>query len=173
MEPSVFDRVSAPAYLDGLPSWPMAELKTRRAECQGLEDQVSYARRLVQGRLDVVRHELDRRRSGAPASDLSALVDNLAAALNDGQVLSSGRTVSIDDVGTLFPVAQAALDESGIEHLPELDDGDLAELAYRLGSVEAELSSTRRAGFDRLDALGAELTRRYSSGEADVNDLLK
>lgn len=173
MDATAFDRITAPGYLDGLTAWPMDELRSRRAECQGLEDQVSYARRLVQGRLDVVRHELDRRRAGLPAADLAQLVDNLAGALADGPVSSGGRAVSVADVGTLFPLAQAALDESVIEHLPDLSDLDLAELANRLGAVEGEMSSTRRAVFERLDALSGELTRRYSSGEADVNDLLK
>jgi hypothetical protein len=173
VDPSVFDRVSSPDYLAGLDGWPMAELRARRSECQTLEDQVSYARRMVQGRLDVVRGELDRRRTGAAPSALSDLVDQLPGSLADSPSTSSGRVVSVADVGALFPIAHGALDASGIEQLPELSDADVAELADRLGRVEAEMSSTRRAVFDRLDALSDELTRRYRSGEAVVDDLLK
>jgi hypothetical protein len=45
-------------------------------------------------------------------------------------------------------------------------DGDLARAAERqLAALELEVSTLRRALFDRIDALQAELTRRYRDGE--------
>jgi phage host-nuclease inhibitor protein Gam len=51
-------------------------------------------------------------------------------------------------------------------------DEQLAAAAVELGDLEQEVSSLRRAMFDRIDAVQAELTRRYRDGEAQVDDLL-
>ena len=60
----------------------------------------------------------------------------------------------------------------GFGHLKQLDDAELAALTAALGEFEARVSSDRRARFDRLDALSAELVRRYRDGEADIDTLL-
>ena len=51
------DRVLRPDYLDGIDEWPIEEIRERRAECQRLEDAVSYLRRLVQTRIDILGME--------------------------------------------------------------------------------------------------------------------
>jgi hypothetical protein len=53
-----------------------------------------------------------------------------------------------------------------------LADGELLKLHERLAEFELEVSGRRRAYFDQIDALQAELTRRYRSGEATVDSLL-
>ncbi|MDP9070608.1 MAG: aerial mycelium formation protein, partial [Actinomycetota bacterium] len=70
------DRLLAEDYLEGLERLPLPELRRRKAECQEVEVAVSYLRRLVQGRLDIVEVDLRRRAGGEPA-DLSDVVDRL------------------------------------------------------------------------------------------------
>jgi hypothetical protein len=53
-----------------------------------------------------------------------------------------------------------------------MTDADLAGLAHDLAAFERKVSEQRRAFFDRIDALQAELTRRYKTGEASVESLL-
>ena len=54
-----------------------------------------------------------------------------------------------------------------------IDDGTLVDLQDRLTDFEHRVSERRRAYFDRIDALQAELTRRYRTGEASVDNLLR
>ncbi|MEX2504960.1 MAG: hypothetical protein WD378_08920, partial [Egicoccus sp.] len=58
------ERILADDYLDGLQDWPTADLRQARAACEAEEEAVSYARRLMQGRLDILRDELERRDGG-------------------------------------------------------------------------------------------------------------
>ena len=68
----LYAKIAAADYLGDLGARPLDDLRTLRAECQRVEDAVSYQRRLVQGRLDVVRVERDRRASGEPPADLES-----------------------------------------------------------------------------------------------------
>ena len=60
----------------------------------------------------------------------------------------------------------------GSGHLRELDAAELASLTEAIAAFEARVSADRRERYDRLDALSAELVRRYRDGEADVDTLL-
>ena len=50
---------------------------------------------------------------------------------------------------------------------------ELGQIRVALAEVEADLSARRRQVFERLDALSAEITRRYRTGEASVESLLQ
>jgi hypothetical protein len=60
-----------------------------------------------------------------------------------------------------------------LSRLPELDDDRLASLVDELSAHEAELSARRRTLHERIDVLQAEITRRYKTGEASVESLLR
>ncbi|HEY3486063.1 MAG TPA: hypothetical protein VGK49_11815 [Ilumatobacteraceae bacterium] len=60
----------------------------------------------------------------------------------------------------------------GFSRLEELSPEELSELATALGEYEKSVSRDRRETFERLDALSAELVRRYRDGEASVDGLL-
>ncbi len=65
------------------------------------------------------------------------------------------------------------LDVQALGDLPTRSDAELTEIRVSLAGVEADLSTQRKALFDRLDALSAEITRRYRTGEASVESLLQ
>ena len=48
------NQILATDYLSGLADRPVAELRVLRAECQSVETKLSYLRRMVQGRHDIV-----------------------------------------------------------------------------------------------------------------------
>jgi hypothetical protein len=77
------DRILADDYLAGLSDRPVAELRALRAQCQTVETQLSYLRRMVQGRHDIVTGEIDRRSHGGDRYDVSDLVDRLPEILAD------------------------------------------------------------------------------------------
>jgi hypothetical protein len=55
------DVILADSYLEDLEDVDTQEIRRRRAECEEEEQGISYARRVVQGRLDILRAELLRR----------------------------------------------------------------------------------------------------------------
>jgi len=57
--------------------------------------------------------------------------------------------------------------------LPDLPEEQLAHLLEELAAYETAISAKRRALFEQIDALQAEITRRYKSGEASVESLLR
>jgi hypothetical protein len=170
------ERVLAPDYLGDLTARPLAEIRAMRAECRAVEDKVSYLRRLVQGRLDIVAADLHRRAEGGDPGDLSGLVDRLAEILSDrvhaagpGRLPTSVFPPDDDDLtAELDRVAGAGV----IESLETLPDDDVAAVAERLQELERSVSDRRKALFGRIDALEAELTRRYKTGEATVTSVL-
>ncbi len=170
------ERVLAPDYLGDVTSRPIADIRTMRAECRNVEDKVSYLRRLVQGRLDIVSADLRRRAEGGSPGDLASLVDRLAEILSDsGHASGPGRlpqSVLPPDDEDLTVELDAVAPAGALDALEDLSDAEVTDLAERLGAFERQVSDRRRALFGRIDALGAELTRRYKSGEANVGSVL-
>ncbi|MFP5375386.1 MAG: hypothetical protein ACLGIO_01215, partial [Acidimicrobiia bacterium] len=65
----------------------------------------------------------------------------------------------------IFDVGRAA-------RLAEMDEAEVRRLADRLEELERRVSADRRALHQRLDALQAEVVRRYKSGEESPDSLL-
>ena len=67
----------------------------------------------------------------------------------------------------------AIVDIDRLSSLPDLDDAEVHALRDDLDRFEQEVSARRRDLHQRIDALQAEITRRYRTGEASVETLLK
>ncbi|MCU1344863.1 MAG: AmfC protein [Acidimicrobiia bacterium] len=176
MDRHAYDRIAGDDYLAGLSSQSMSDLRVMRGECQELELTVSYLRRVVQGRLDIVRHEYDHRKAGLGNSDLSEIINSLPETLSVGAPGPGGLThvsISLDALPTPSAEVNHLLDNSGADRIPELNDKELDGVLDSLQELEAEVSEMRRLLFDRLDQLSGEITRRYRSGEATVDELLR
>lgn len=170
------DRLLAPEYVAGLADLPMGDLRARKAECSRAEAALSYLRRLVQVRLDIVVAEMQRRAEGG-TGELSEIIDQLPDILAEGGTRTlTGRLTSLElpevnhrlltaELDRIFDVGRAAL-------LSEMDDAAMRDLADRLDELERRVSGHRRALHERLDALQAEVVRRYKSGEESVDSLL-
>ncbi len=170
------DRVLESDYLGDLPSRPIEDIRAMRAECRAVEDKVSYLRRMVQGRLDIVAADLRRRVDGGAAVDLPGLVDQLPDILgNEGRATGPGRLpsglVDVDDDDLTAELDQVA-GPGVLDRLPDLSDADVTDLARRIGDLERGVSDRRRSLFSHIDALQAELARRYRTGEANVGTVL-
>ena len=66
------DRILAPDYLEGLNGRSLDELRTMERDVIEVETEMSYVRRLAQGRIDILAAEADRRAAGGALGDLSA-----------------------------------------------------------------------------------------------------
>ena len=172
------DRVLTPEYLEGLVEWPIDAIRSRRAECQRLEDAASYLRRLVQTRIDIIGLEL-RGRADGDEGDLVSLIEKLPSILSEqtdrrGAV---GRLVSVDPGDDQEAWAEARVElacgRCDVESAPELSEAELNTMADNLAALERTVSEERRRLHDILDLLQNELVHRYKTGQATVEGLLK
>jgi len=154
---------------------PLDELRSLRGRLQHDDDALSYVRRLVQARLDLVLAEREHRHGGVERTDVT---EDLRAILGEHLVASDSglpRPPRPTEDASEHPLA-IELDElysrMGGNHVTELSDSELDALSAALEAFEHERSHERRELFDRLDALSAELVRRYRDGEASVDGLL-
>jgi hypothetical protein len=177
------DRSDLDVLGDGIPAdlgtWTMAQIRARRAEWQRLEDATSYLRRLVQGRLDIVRSASARRRFDRRAFTVADLVAELPETLGDRLVAPVGprgaqppHTLIPPDLPDLTAELDAVCDANRLASLAEAPLAELDALEAALEELERAVSNRRRALFERIDVLSGELTRRYRSGEASVDALL-
>jgi hypothetical protein len=171
------DALLEPVFVADLMVLPMDEVRRRRDLADEVETGVSYLRRLLQGRADIVRAEQERRIAGEPPGELSDLVSRLPYILGDNvHAPGVGRLPTLIAPGEMDPGLQNRLDSiistAALSDLPHTSDAKLAAVAADLATFEREVSKSRRAMHVVLDRLKEEIVRRYRTGEANVDDLL-
>ncbi|MDQ0794900.1 hypothetical protein QFZ58_003388 [Streptomyces sp. B1I3] len=146
-------------------------LRALRRDAQRDEADLSYVRRLVQGRIDILRAELARR-----VGPQSPVVDRLSEILTDTPSVqrSSARHVTLTTPRS-EEYRQLAADTLAEIELSDLDartDEELLTAMGRLVRYERQVSRRRHRLQRTVDDCSAEIARRYRDGEAQVDDLL-
>jgi hypothetical protein len=170
------DIVTDPAFTAGIRDISLDELRERRQVCDSLDTELSYYRRLLHGRMDLLAFELRRRRGEETRSLIEALPDILAGAEAGTPAISSGRAVPVtlpDLPADGKRIIDRVLGDDFLARLPSLDDGELEEIQEVLTRTELDVSEQRRRVYEAYETLQAELTRRYRDGLADVDELLR
>ncbi len=139
-----------------------------------METELSYYRRLLHGRMDLLAFELRRRRGEDDRTLLQALPEILAG--QEGRVGGTGRQLPVampdlPEVGKRQ--VDRALGDDFLTRLPDVDDGELESIQKLLTDTEREVSAQRGRVFDVCEQIQAELTRRYREGLADPDELLR
>ena len=157
------------------------DLRDRIRSIEREEDRISYDRRILHGRIDVVRSEIlarVRRARGEDVADdgsLDALTARLASALThtgppplDAELEELG--ADADDTSAVATLLEG-------EELPELDaltDADLAALARELSRRERETSNRRNELHDEIAGLRREhVTRVRARYEGEGGEQLE
>lgn len=172
------DDILADTYLEDLEEVDTQELRRRRAECEEEEQGISYARRVVQGRLDILRAELLRREEKGDQraeSLLARLPDILGKDHAATDPLKARATrVGVPALAEEYGEAvDAIVDESTLLGLPDLAGDALEALIDRLAEHERHLSGLRSQLFERIDRIRDELAARYRDGRASIGELLQ
>lgn len=166
--------------LTGIEGRDLPDLRSARVAAAQAENDVSMVRRISQGRLDIVGHEMQRR-SGAVSdeADVPGLLFSLPDILSDsvgGSGGGSGRPVIVNEPGpialSLVDRLDATVSPGDLSGVDRMDDGSLRMVFERLGEFESQLSGVRRQLHERIDAIQAEIGRRYRDGEASVDSFL-
>ncbi|MBI0298299.1 ABC transporter substrate-binding protein [Streptomyces sp. PRKS01-29] len=170
---------STSAAASGLNALRLPELRALRRAAQREEADLSYLRRLLQGRIDILRAELGHRRDPAPAAAAeppAALVDRLPEILADlpSRHRSSARHVTLGTPrgAECERLAEEMLAEVGLSDLRARTDEELHGAMARLVGHEQQVSRRRQELQRTADGCSAEIARRYREGEAQVDDLL-
>lgn len=148
----------------------LPELRALRRTSQQEEADLSYVRRLLQGRIDILAAERERR-----AVPETPVVDRLPEILADGP--SRNRSARHVTLGTPHSeeyrtLAETMLSEVELSDLESRTDEELLAATGRLLRCEQEVSQRRRQVQRTADDCSAEIARRYRAGEAQVDDLL-
>ncbi|HVT22306.1 MAG TPA: aerial mycelium formation protein [Mycobacteriales bacterium] len=144
-----------------------------RGEAEQEETELSYLRRLLQGRVDILRAEQSRRSGDGPAG---SLIDALPQILADERVPSHGlgrhAAVEPSDVESHRRYVESLVSDGDLSNPSSLDDDRLGRMLDVLVREEADVSRTRRSVQAVMDTLTAELGRRYKDGVVDVTEVL-
>jgi hypothetical protein len=168
------DRVLRDDYLDGLGELPLADVRARRDDAEQEEADVSYIRRLVQGRIDILKAELVRRGGEGSGSLLADLPQILAEdqPRNAPRGLGRHSTAEPSRADEHRRYVESLVADVDLSDVTARTDEELRTALSAFEREESDLSDKRRRIFAVLDACSAEITRRYREGEADVADLL-
>ncbi|MGR8009827.1 RsiG family protein [Streptomyces hypolithicus] len=149
----------------------LPELRGLRRDSQRDEADLSYVRRLLHGRIDILRAELSRR-----TGPQSPVVDRLSEILADApsRHRSSARhvTLSTPHSEEFRLLAAEMLAEVELSDLDARTDEELHAATGRLVRYEQQVSRRRYHLQRTADDCSAEIARRYRDGEAQVDDLL-
>lgn len=168
--------VTDPGYLDGLDDWPLAEVRAKRDAVTEIETGLSYMRRVVQTRLDIVAAEQRHRESGThldvsdPEGELKEILAENVRAPGLGRLSTLMAPGQLDE--HLERQMEEVLPSARVGAVTEIDDAELAKAADGLSTFERTVSAQRRAVLDVLDRLQEEIVRRYRDGGASVDELL-
>jgi hypothetical protein len=167
------DALLAPDFLADVTSRSMSDVRQLRRQAEQEEVNLSYTRRLLQGRLDIVRRELQRRADNDGRS-LVDLLPEILAEKGRGPAHGLGRhqTVQPSDPEQYEAWVNGLTPGVDLSSVADLPDAKLEKAARALAEAEKGLSERRRGVQQVMDALAAELGRRYREGEADVAALL-
>jgi hypothetical protein len=168
------DRVLAPDYVADLGQLELTEVRARRDDAAQEETDLSYLRRLLHGRIDIVKAEQKRRAEGGSSSVVERLVEILSDNAVGQAPAGSGRHQPLEP-------SRAEAHRRHVEAL--VSDADLSDvgslpterldLALRTyAAEEASVSQRRREVQKVVDALNDEIGSRYRAGSASVDRLL-
>jgi hypothetical protein len=166
--------VLAPEYLSDLRELALSEVRTRRDDAAQEETDLSYLRRLLHARIDIVKAEQKRRREGGSSSVVERLVEILADNVVRPAPSGSGRHQPLEPsrAEAHRRHVEALVSDTDLSDVASLPD-DRLDLALRTYAAEEESVSQRRREVQNVvDALNNEIGARYRAGSASVDTLL-
>lgn len=159
-----------PAYVDGLDSRELDELRTMHAECAEAELALSYFRRLAQARMEILEAERARRERGGSVGDLVADLPRILSAESGRSTIATTRGSPATDPPSIelhWPDGREQLVvDTTLAKLPTLSLDELVEIIESLHEFERELSDLRTEMHRVIDAIDRVIVDRRVAGTA-------
>lgn len=170
MDLKQLERILDPSFMSGCELWSTDELRARRKEAEDLEGVISFARRMVQGRVDIFESYLETG-IGSSREDTLLVVEN---AISEHIAAANSRVAHNDVyVASSLPSASelSALVGLNVDVVPT-NVTELKSLLPGYRDAERRLSLYRHKLHEVIDNLRTELVSRYQSGEIDIDEIL-
>ena len=167
------DRVLDPSYVEGRAGLALSEVRARRDDAAQEETDLSYLRRLLHARIDIVRAEQQRRREAGSAPVITELARILAPNVV-GPATGSARFPAVEPsrAEAHRRAVEALVADADLSDVGSLSGEQLATALHAYRTEEASVSQRRREVQHVMDTFNAEIGARYASGAASVDDLL-
>lgn len=156
------DQVLSEGFTDDLGELGGDEVRRRRDLARVELEYLSFLRRLLQGRRDILRDELDRRRSGG---EPRPVVERVVSVLSEGSRGPSRGEAPVvplpdEDLALARRRVERLLSDANLSDLGSLSDEDLEGAVNRIEEEERGVSSIRSQVIHNVDVLQDEMKRR-------------
>jgi len=166
------DRIKEPAFIDGLATLDMDELRERRDDCRDELDHLSMLRRYVQTRASVLQAEVKRRQGDVSTTLVDDLAEILAGQHAGSPRQSLGTAVRLREPDEEMLLARRRAEklvaDQGVVDPSGLSDDELTAAVVTLEEEERAVSEDRRVAMRVLDVLMDELKRRFKDDPASA-----
>jgi hypothetical protein len=162
-------RLIDPAFVATLESKPLEELRAMKAECNDVENALSYRRRLAQARIEILEAEHERREQGGSVEDLVKNLPKILSAESGRSSITDTRVAPPDSPGLElhWPDGREELiADTTLANLPIIPDAELQSTRERLRAFERELSDLRHEMHGVIDTIEHEIAARQVAGTA-------
>jgi hypothetical protein len=162
-------RLTDPAYVAAIDNRPLDELRVMTAECNDVENALSYLRRLAQARIEILEAEHVRRTRGGTVEDLVNDLPRILSAESARSSVADTRVAPADApvLELRWPDGRERLvADTTLAQLPALSADELDARRERLRAFERELSDFRREMHRVIDTLEREIASRQVAGTA-------
>jgi len=157
------DRILAPAFVQGLDSLPLDELRGRRDECMAEREYLSLLRRLVQGRLEILRADREARHADGEGTPVVDRLPEILGSEEVGEARGEAVRVGVPEEELLLARrrVERLVADAGVSDPSSLDDAALGAAVETFAEQERTVSASRREVIETLDRVLDELKRRY------------
>lgn len=164
------DQALSPEFSAGIEDLALEEIRQRRDMTEEVERQLSYYRRLLHGRMDLLAFEMRRRRGEETRSLIEALPEILSTGISGGGEAGSPRHLSVElelpEITGRRDIDHI-LEGDALTRVTSMEESELAEIQLALTEAEREMSDSRRRLHEVIDRLQAEIIDRYKRGLAE------
>lgn len=153
-----------PSFVDGLAAESPENLRKKLRDARTEEDSLSFVRRNLHGRLDLLKAELELRQGGRGTTrDVEVLAAALGGTGSGGRGGRPGLGLRAAAVAGRRGV-ERVLSEDHLAKLPDMTVPEIEEVVRHVAEAERTLSEDRQRLFAVIDAIEVELATRYKSG---------
>lgn len=157
------DRIMMDGYGDDAQEVDIDIVRERRDECLAEREYLSYLRRLLHGRLEILRAEVQARKEGVEIP----LVDRLATILGTDTPIGPSRGEALrlglpeEEMNNARRRVERLMASSAFSDPETMDDETLQRAIAALEHEERDVSDSRRKVMDLHDLFQQEIKRRY------------
>lgn len=168
------DQVLDPGFMEGLEKLGLDALRERRNVAVEVENELSYYRRLLYGRMDLIKYEQRRRAGEESRSLVDALVDILTDPTRTDGSGSRGQRHIVTDLPPLPDVGKREIDavmaDDVLLRTDDVADEELEASIDAYQSKVSEINEQRLIAQDVIDRLTDLITQRFQAESASSTE---